>query len=169
MATINGGITVSTSFRQVTANGLGGSTQSTGGNQNYQTNFVAGAAGAADVVDRKHSKVYTLAGAATTIDLLTVLDDAGAACAFARIMTITVRNRSTTGGQKVTVSPGASNGWDAAIAGGVVVPASTSGTQAVLALVNPLGFAVDSTHKTLKFDPGTDTITIDVEIVGASA
>lgn len=174
MATITGNITITTSFRQVTASGFGSNQISTGGNQSYSAPFsTGGTAGAANQADLKHTKVYTLSGSATTIDLTNLTDDSGATISFARVRSLTVRNRSTTDGQTVTVTAGASNGWTAPGGSGwsqYAFPATSAcaGFYAFTA-PNTTGAVVDSTHKTLKLDPGANTITVDVEIVGCSA
>lgn len=127
---------------------------------------------ASNQVDTLYARQLTLAGAATTIDLTSLTDPAGNAISFARVREIIVQDLATTAGYDVKVEAGASNGvgW---------LPPSTSPVYArysgTLRVSDPVstgagnGNVVDSTHKTVTFDPGANTVTINVVIAGGSA
>lgn len=174
MANISGNLTVSTTFAQVNSNGIGGGTVRSGGNQNYTTAFVTSlTAGSANAVDLKYTAVLTLNSAASTLDLASLTDDTGAAISFARVRSVTIRNRATVDAQKLTIGGGTASPWLGP--GGAnwshYVFASTSGSPGVYAFSAPntAGAVVASSAKTLKIDPGSYAITADVEIVGCSA
>lgn len=174
MAQITGGLTVSTTFAQVNSAGFGGNATRTGGNQNYQTQFITSlTAGSADAVDVKYTGVLTLNSAASTLDLTSLTDDTGASISFTRVRSVTIRNRATVDGYKLTLTGGSASPWLAP--GGAswshYVFASTSSSPGVYAFTAPntTGAVVASSAKYLKIDPGSNAITADVEIVGCSA
>jgi hypothetical protein len=77
-----------------------------------------------------------------------------------------------TDGQNVTLSGGASNPWTGILSatGTLIVFPSTVNNQGILFLSAPNTTAavVSGTSKTLKLDPGANTITVNIEITGAS-
>lgn len=146
-------------------------------------NFGGGtAAGKADTV---HAKLYTLAATPTTIDLTSLLDLSGASVTFARVRLLAAWVTTLTAGYLVTMSPGASNGLAAltGASGAPIIPAGFQYTDVNAnvstipglllfqdwASVGSNGFVVDSTHKTLKFDPGANTVSMGLLIIGGSA
>lgn len=123
-------------------------------------------------VDTLYAKALTLSGATTTIDLTSLTDPAGVSINFARVRELIVVNTATTAGYDVKVESGASNGWS-------VLPPSSAPVYAryggILRISDPTstgggnGNVVGSTSKTITFDPGSNTVTINVLIVGGSA
>lgn len=176
MATIQGNINVTETFKQTTTSVFGGTQVKYGADQQRQTGISSGGtAGAADQADVIYTDQITLASSTPqTLDLtaLTGGMEPGTK-SFARVRLITITNLNTTDANKVTVGPGASNGWDGP--GGatwqIYIRASTANSQIpfVLGSPNTTGMVVDSTHKTLKLDPGAATQIIDIKIVGCSA
>ncbi len=123
-------------------------------------------------VDTLYAKPLTLSGATTTVDFTSVTDPGGASVTFARGRVFFVYNPDTTSTHDVGVYHGASNGW-------AQLPASTNPLYArnnggFILLVDPLstgsatGNVITSTSKTVTFDPGANTVTIMVIMVGGS-
>ncbi len=123
---------------------------------------------AAGQVDTPYWSAPSLAATPTTIDLTSLTDPGGGSIDFARVRFFMVYNPNTTAGHDVTVEQGASNGW------------SQIGTEVVRAnggfkiLFDPQstgsgnGMVVTGTSKTIKFDPGANTVTVFIVIVGGS-
>lgn len=176
MATVQGNISVTETFRQTTTSAFGGGQVSYGATQQRQAGISSGGtAGAADQADVIYTDQITLtASTPQTLDLtaLTGGMEPGTKT-FARVRLITITNLNTTDANKVTVGPGASNGWSAP--GGstwqLYAFPSTANSQIplVIGAPNTTGMVVDSTHKTLKLDPGAATQIVDIKIVGCSA
>jgi len=106
-----------------------------------------------------------------TIDLTSLLDIQGNAVSFSKVQLLLLRNNATTAGFNCTVGNAASNAFSA-IFGATGMVTLYPGTA-----TNPFGgfniysipgnvAAVDSTHKNLKFDPGSNSFTVDVLIIG---
>jgi hypothetical protein len=123
-------------------------------------------------VDTIYAGALTLSGAATTIDFTNFSDPGNANCSLARSRLFLVFNPAATAGYDVKIEQGASNGW-------AVVPPSSSPDYArygggIYLLVDPTstgagnGNVITSTSKTVKFDPGANTITIYVINAGTS-
>lgn len=127
---------------------------------------------ASNQVDTIYSKQITLSATTTTLNLTTLTDPAGNSINFARVREFIVVNTSSTAGYDVKVEAGASNGWSP-------LPPSTSPLYArysgSLRISDPVstgtgnGNVVTSTSNTITLDPGANTITVNVLIVGGSA
>ncbi len=127
---------------------------------------------ASNQVDTVYAKVINLAAATQTIDLTSLTDPAGNAINVARVREFIVQNTSASAGFDCKVEAGASNGWS-------VLPPSTNPIYcrygSVLRISDPVstgganGNVVGSSSKTVTFDPGANTFTINVLIVGGSA
>lgn len=174
MANVTGSVKLVTATTQ-TPSGLPGNSVS-GASVQQSPGFTFGTSGtAADQVDTKYTASLTLtASTPQTLNLQALIDIYGNAISFKRVKTLTVTMGSTTDGQTVTLSPGASNPWTGLFGTStstLVLQASTSSNQGFLALTAPnaTGWAVSSTSNTLKLDPGSNTQTIGIEITGASA
>lgn len=123
-------------------------------------------------IDTIYAAHLTLTGAPTTIDLSSLTDPAGNSANFARVREVIVQNISSTAGFDCKVEAGASNGWP-------VLPPSTAPLQcrygATLRISDPVstgsgnGNVVGASTKTVTFDPGANTVIINVLIVGGSA
>lgn len=127
---------------------------------------------ASNQVDTLYAKQLTLTGATQTIDLTSLTDPAGNSINFARVRELIVVNTATTAGYDVKVEAGASNGWAVLPPSSAPVYTRYSGT---LRISDPVstggsnGNVVSGTSKTITFDPGANTIVINVLIVGGSA
>lgn len=136
-------------------------------------------------VDLMHAKQYSLAATPTTIDLTNLLDPNGGAVNFARVRLIAAFVQSTTATYTVVMSPGASNGFIlfTGSTGLITVPAGytytdVSGNVSTIASklfiedwasIGANGYITSGTTKTLKFDPGANTVTMNLLILGCSA
>jgi hypothetical protein len=122
-------------------------------------------------VDTIYAATLSLAATPTTIDLSTLTDPSGASINFARVREFIVQNTDAAAGHDVTLTQGASNGVTFLPATGGI-PARYS---SIVRISDPVstgatnGNYVDSTHKTLKLDPGANTIQVLILIVGGSA
>jgi hypothetical protein len=130
-------------------------------------------------VDLVYAKALSLAGSATTLDLTSVTDLSGASISFARVRVLVIQNLATTAAYTVTVGNAASNIFTGFIAstGTVVIQPNVGATSNYSSHVftdlystgASTGAYVDSTHKNLKLDPGANTISVNVLILGCSA
>lgn len=131
-------------------------------------------------VDYIYAKQLSLAGSATTLDLTSLTDLNGGSVNFARVREVIIVNLATTAGYTLTIGPGVSNPWTTgpiAASSTVVLQPSVGQTtgSATFRASDPwsvgatTGWYVDSTHKTLKLDPGSNTLSCYVVLVGGSA
>ena len=170
MATITGKTGVSTSWQQ-TLTGLPVSVpvqvlQSWG----FQ---VSTSGTGVDQADLKYTKTLSLAATPTTLDLTALTDVAGNAVNFARVKSVTIRNKDTTDGHTVLCGNAAATQWtgfvSSATATWTVFPSSSNNDGFfVFTAPNTTAAAVSGSSKSLKLDPGANTISVDIEIVGAS-
>jgi hypothetical protein len=129
----------------------------------------------ANQVDLKYSRTLTLTATPTALDLTALTDVFGGAVNFHRVKTVSVVNRSVTDGAVVTLGYGTTtaNAWTGLVSnpGTIAVGPSTAQAVGFLAMSSPntTGWAVGSTSRLIQFDPGSSTITVDVEITGCSA
>lgn len=141
-------------------------------NQNFNANFQASGV-AADQINLNYVATLSLAATPTTLDLTALTDRYGNAVNFARVRSLTIKNKSQTDSQTVTVSPGGTNGWTALLGTGstlIVQPSSSlNDAGVILTAPNTTGWVVSGTTKTLKLDPGANTIAVDIEINGCNA
>lgn len=140
---------------------------------NFQyTNATTGAG----TCDQLYEKQLTLAAAATTISLQALTDPAGNTINMARVREFIVTNLSTTAGQDVKVEAGTTNGWS-------VLPPSTQPLYARAGNTTAGGFIRISDYASsgasngnvtatgslnVTFDPGANTVSINVLILGNS-
>lgn len=171
MANVTGSVKLQTSTTQVIS-GLPGTVTNPTVQQNPGFTFSTSGT-TADKADLRYIASLVLSAAPTTIDLTSLLAVDGSAVNFARVREISVINQDTTDGHTVTMEGGASNPWTSMISGtswAFMIPPSTANNQGTFAAwaPNTTAWVVGSTNKTLKFDPGSATITIAIEIIGAS-
>ncbi len=130
---------------------------------------------AAEQINLLCRKTLALAAAAQTINLYdgSLLDPFGNACAFRRIRRIRWRNADQTDGHTVAVSGGASTPWTGIINSAGVLTCYPSSANAdgwtEFTAPNTNGIAVTSGSNTLKFDPGSNTFNVELEIDGVDA
>ncbi len=134
----------------------------------------ANTTGGAVGCDTIHAKQYTLASTTVAIDLFagTLLSPSGAACVFARVRAFVVAPVSTTAGFLIKVYSSASNAplWLPPVAN--FMWATPNGGALVLFDPNAIttqGYLVDTTHKAITFDSGSNTVVFNVLIVGNSS
>jgi hypothetical protein len=136
--------------------------------------FSVAAGTGADQADTKYLQKLILAATPTVLDLTALTDCYGASISFARIKSILVVNTSTTSGQVVTLgySTTTTNAWTSFLSnpGQIIVEPSTTTNQGTLLVLAPgaTGWPVSSTNRLFNLDPGANTISCQIEIVGAS-
>lgn len=118
--------------------------------------------------DVAYSVTLALAGSAQTIDLRGITGAFGTALTFAEVTGVFIKNKATTTAYNLTVGAG-SNPWITwliATGDGVVV-----GPGGILFLTSPIdGYGTTAgTGDILTFDPGANTFSVDVVIIGRSA
>ncbi len=127
----------------------------------------------ADQVDLWSTFTLNLAAAPQTIDLTSLIGVYGDGVNMKRVKRITVKVLSTTDGDTLTISPGASNGWESLLGSGstLILRAATDLNDSGLTLVCPsaTGWETDSSHRTLTFDPSASTFDVELEFLGCSA
>jgi hypothetical protein len=127
-------------------------------------------AGQVDLIYAK--QLVFVASTPQTLDLQALTDLSGASINFARVREIVLQVVTTTAGFNVTLGAAAANPW-AAIWG-------TTGTHVVFAgstfyfrdpstVGAATGAVTSGTSKNLKIDPGSNALTINLLIAGASA
>lgn len=118
--------------------------------------------------DVAYSVTLALTAAAQTIDLRGVTGAFGSALTLAEVTGVIIKNKATTTGYNLTVGAG-SNPWITwliATGDGVVV-----GPGGLFMLTSPVdGYAtVAGTGDILTFDPGANSFSVDVVVLGRSA
>ena len=144
-------------------------------------NFTYGNGTSAGNVDYIYAKSLSLAGSATTLDLTSLTDLNGGSVNFARVRELVIVNLATTAAYTVTAEPGVSNPWTTGPWGTststTIIPTNVgaTGNYSFFRFVDrytvgaTTGAYVDGTHKTIKLDPGANTISVYVLILGCSA
>ncbi len=174
MATVTGSARSTLLFNLTGAGWLAGVSQDIKPPNAPTDTFTSGTA--ANQADLIYATTLTLSATPTTLDLTSLLDPLQGAVAFARVRGLYIRNNATTDGWNLTIGAAASNAWAgtsqflSASSTIILGPSSAfpnSGRLEVWA-PNTTGYVVDGTHKSLKLDPGANTFTIDIQIIGAS-
>lgn len=132
---------------------------------------------AADQFNRVHLKQYSFSGGtADSVDLSSLTDILGASFSLAapgKVRIFAAQVLSTTDGDHVTFTPGATSGWAALFGSGglIVQPSSLVNAGFFLAVApNTAGFVVDSTHKTFDMTPATSgSFALNLLIAGCDA
>ena len=132
---------------------------------------------AADQVNLVHHKTYSLAAAATALNLYdgSLLDAQGNACAFRKVRRLRIKHLGTTDGHTLAVGYAAltSNAWTAPVTnpGQLTIYPSSSTNDGWWELTAPTtsGMTVSNTSKLLNLDPGANTFDVLVEIDGTDA
>jgi len=123
-------------------------------------------------VDGIHSKTYSLAATPTTLDLTAMTDPNGAAitCSTGRIRSLWLQNLSN---YAITIGAAASTQWLGML--GTTTSTLVVPPNGILTFSDPTtvgtsaGAYVDSTHKSLKIDPGANTVQFNLVILFCSA
>lgn len=147
---------------------------------NLPLNFGSGTG--SNNIDLIYAKAITLvASTPQTLDLTSLTDLSGASINFARVRDFAVINTSTTTGQIVTVGAAATNAWVGPLgtttSTAIVYPGVTGAatpSPGHIRWTDPYttgvsgGMVVTGTSKSVKLDPGANTITVYVIIAGCS-
>lgn len=170
MAVVTGSVKTQTTFTQTPSNLPGTVTPATIG-QTFTTTL--GNATTADNVDLKYTTTLTFtASTAQTLDLTALTDIYGGTVNFARIRTMTLKQKSTTDGATLTLGAAAANPWAAiwGTTGTHIMQASTSTNDAGLIITAPntTGYVTSGSSKNLKLLPSAHAFSVDIEITGAS-
>lgn len=170
MSVITGNVTLTAGFtEQVTAGVV--TTQNLPATVTQQVSYANGTA--ANQCDLIHAVKYTLAASATTIDLTAVPDLAGATINFARVREILCWISDTTLSHTVALGNAAATPF-AAFWGATGIQTVYPG-GAVYRWADPtstgagVGAVVSGTSKSLKLDPGSNTVVLNLIILGCSA
>lgn len=177
MAVVSGVLNVAASFAQTVSSGVV-TPQTIPANINFNLSFGNGTS--AGNVDLIYARQLSLAGTATTLDLTSLTDLSGASINFARVRLVMIQNLATTAGYIVTVGAAAATQWTGYLgttASTVILQPNVGATsnQNVFTFLDAYsvgastGAYVDSTHKSLKLDPGANTIAVNILLLGCSA
>ena len=124
-------------------------------------------------VDTIYGKQLTLAATTTTLDLTSLTDPAGNTVNFARVREFSVQVVTPTVGYSVSIYKGASNGWSflPASTGPIIVQPNGGmfGMSDATSTGGSAGYLVSGSSKMVVLDPGSNTIIINIIIVGGSA
>lgn len=177
MAVVTGTVNLNAAFNEVISSGVITS-QNIPANLLQTLSYTNGTG--SGQVDLIYAKQLSLAGSATTLDLTSVTDLSGTSISFARVRELWIQNLATTAAYTVTVGAAATNqfvGFLGTTTSTCIIPTNVgaTGNYAVVRFCDPYttgastGAYVDSTHKNLKLDPGANTISVNVLIIGCSA
>lgn len=177
MATVSGPLSMRADITQSVSSGVI-STQALLASFGLSVNLSNGTGSGA--VDLVYAKQLSLAGSATTLDLTSLTDLSGASISFARVRVLIVQNLATTAAYTLTLGAAASNQWTGflgtATSTAVIQPnvgaTSNYSSHVFLDLYSTgasTGAYVDGTHKSFKLDPGANTFSANVLILGCSA
>lgn len=126
-----------------------------------------------DQANRIYYKQLSLAGAVTDLDLTNLTDPFGDALAFVEIAWGRVVNLSTANVLTIGGAGAIANAWTAWLSnpGTITVKPKTSSYSGYVEIGSGFdpGYAVDSTHKFLRLDPGANTFSVIVVLVGRDA
>lgn len=115
---------------------------------------------------RSWSGVLTLAASTPqTLDLTSLTGPRGTET-FATVVTLYVYNTTTTAGYAVTIGNAASNAFTGPLSGTTPTYTIPPGSRLVWEN-NGTAWTVDGTHKSLKFDPGSNPVSVRVVILGS--
>jgi hypothetical protein len=169
MAVVTGTSQANIGFNQAISTGVV-SAQTLQAGLTFSTAYTNGTgAGAIDCI---YAKQLTLAGSATTLDLQALVDLAGTSQVLLRVREIIVQVVTTTVDFDVTLGNAASNSW-APIWGATGTHVVKAGGRFQNADPNTVGsgkgYVVSGTSKSLKLDPGANTVVVNVIIAGCTA
>lgn len=135
---------------------------------------------AVGAIDLIHVKTYALAAAVQTLDLTALLDPAGVTQNFARVKYFGVAVLSATATHTLLLDFTVANAWKALVNAGTTTKLSVgpgyTNANGILApglhlSVNPslAGYAVSGTSKLITLDPGANTFSVKVMLLGCVA
>jgi hypothetical protein len=170
MAVVTGSPQLIVGFNQTVTAGLI-QTQTLPAGISLTTQYTNGTgAGAIDLV---YAKQLTLvASTPQTLDLTSILDLSGATISFARVREMVLQVVTATSGYKVTIGAAASNPWApfwGTTGTDIVFGGSTRYFTDPTSIGAGIGAVTSGTSKSLKLDPGSNTIVCNLIIAGCSA
>lgn len=113
-------------------------------------------------------KTITLTGSSPqTLDLRSLTGPFGQVVTFSRVKVLYVRSQSTTYTHTVTVGNASTNIWSAPWSS-TTVTETTYGSSPMIKTNLGAGWTADATNRNLKLDPGANTQTVEVFVVGLS-
>jgi hypothetical protein len=123
-------------------------------------------------IDLMYEAAISLASTTQTFDLTALTDPAGAAVNFARVRELFVLNYTASAGFDLIVETGAANGWQFVPAAAAPYTCFANGGCYWLRDPNTTGASkglyTDGTHKNIKVDSGSHTVTFYILILGSS-
>lgn len=170
MAVVTGTVQLVTGFNQTNSSGLV-TTQTLPASISLTTQYANGTgAGQVNLIYAK--QIALVASTPQTLDLTTLTDLSGATVSFARVRELVIQVVTATSAFNVTVGAATSNPW-APFWG-------TTGTDVVFAgsiryFTDPtsvgagVGAVTSGTSKSLKLDPGSNNVTLNLLIAGCTA
>lgn len=177
MANVSGNIQATIAATQVVSTGVV-TNQNLPASITQALNYSSGTG--AGQVNLCYAKRLTLSASATTLDLTSLADLSGTSVSFSRVRELIVMNNASTGGYVCSVgSPAGSafSGFQTTSAITLVHAAITSSvaTQTMLRWSDPSnvgassGAVTGASNKNVKLDPGANSFTVDVIILGCDA
>lgn len=121
----------------------------------------------APTVAKHWSGTVSLAAATQTLDLTALAGPRGSTVNFSSIRVIWIQNNSTVAGQGVGVGNAGANPWRPFWSSSANVETIPAGGRFHKENPDTTPWAVDGTHKNLMLDPGANTFTVSILIVGS--
>lgn len=168
MAVVNGTIYRKDTFTQTVSSGVVSSYSIDVAPAIQSVNYTNGTS--ASQVDLLYGKQLSITTTPTDLDLTTLTDPPGGAVNFARVRELIIENLSTTAGQNLVVSGGASNQWTGFLnsTGTLTLPPGAKLRISDPTSVTTAGGITSGTSKTLRLVASTGTISANVTLVGGS-
>jgi hypothetical protein len=170
MAVVTGTAQLVAGFNQTVSSGLI-TTQTLPASISLTTQYTNGTgAGAIDLIYAK--QIALVASTPQTLDLTSLADLSGATVSFARIRELVIQVVTTTPGDNVTVGDAAATAFAAfwgATGTDTVYAGSIRYFTDPTSIGSGVGAVVTSTSKSLKLDPGSNNVTINLLIAGCTA
>lgn len=126
-------------------------------------NKVLASGTSANQFDNGFKHVNAALSGTDTIDLKAYQSERETIVNLVDVVSLVIEN---TGTVAITISPGASNGWDAMIPAAMTV--YPGGVVAIMGPTDP-AYATDATHKTLDIAPVSGTGSYELEVKGRTA
>lgn len=165
-ATVTGSVSAGVSFNAIT-------TATTGATSTISVRLPSGLAPinytsgtGAFQVNKLWFGTFSLASTTTTLDL-TALSGGYGDTSFSAVKVFTVIDHETTASKKITVGNAASNQFvPGGLSSGTVTWDVDGGATSTFMCATAAGWTVDSSHKSVKFDSGSNTVSFSVVIAG---
>lgn len=175
MPNVSGNVNLTASFTETISSGVV-TTQSLPASITQGLSYSSGTGpGQCDLL---YSKQLSLAGSATTLDLTSLADLAGSSYSFARVRELIITNLASTGGYTLTIGSASASAWTGflgtASATAVIHPGTSAGGNThrwsdYYNTGSTSGAVTGASSKLLKLDPGANTFSVNIIILGCSA